>query len=92
MWLCPAISGAWKDGFTQDTHDIIPKELLGKIHRAVMRKLGAATILKRDKEQWGVVEMRRAVKRWREGRDSVAQAKLLENGIVAEFVRTAMVS
>lgn len=74
-----------------DTHDIIPQDLLGKIHQAVLRKLGELQqSYQGKKEQWGVAEMRQAVKRWRDGKTDATKAKLLDNTIVAEFVRTAL--
>lgn len=75
----------------QDTHDIIPKDLLGKIHKAVLRKLGEIQQSHgRKKEKWGVAEMRHAVERWRKGKNNATKAKLLDNLIFAEFVGTAL--
>lgn len=75
----------------QDTHDIIPKDLLGKIHRAVLRKLGELQqSYKRKKEDWGVIQMRQAAERWRDGNNNATKVTLLENSIFAEFVESAL--
>jgi hypothetical protein len=75
----------------QDTHDIIPKDLLGKIHKAVLRKLGEIQRSERGtKEEWGIAETRQAVERWRAGKNNATKMKLLDNVIFAEFVGTVL--
>ena len=76
---------------TLDTHDIIPKDLLGKIHTAVLRRLDElhrSYLLK--KRQWGVAQTKLAVETWRNAKNDAAKAALRDNPMVAEFLATAV--
>ncbi|HVG29353.1 MAG TPA: hypothetical protein VM864_06500 [Pyrinomonadaceae bacterium] len=73
-----------------DTHDIVPKGLLCKVNRAVLRRLGvvkgaAAGV----KERWGLEHMRRAVEEWAEDADGATKRTLLGNPFFSEFIETA---
>ncbi|MDX6614281.1 MAG: Cupin-like domain [Blastocatellia bacterium] len=75
----------------QDTHDIVPKDLLGKIHKAVLRKLRELRQnQQRMKAQWGFIETRQAVERWKNSKDHGSKAKLIKNPMFAEFVETVL--
>lgn len=76
---------------THDTHDIVPNNLLCKIHKAVLRKLvEIQQSHKQEKERWGVSEMKQAVEIWRKIGKNASNAKLSENSIFNEFVTAAL--
>ena len=73
-----------------DTHDIVPKSLLGNINKAVLRRIkelrrASDTV----KEQWGLSHMREVVERWQSGKAVAIKGMLLRNPIFNEFVETA---
>lgn len=70
-----------------DTHDIVPNNLLGKIHRAVLRKLAEVRFFPPStREQWGVAEMKLAVSNWRRSGKNARKTQLLNNALFAEFI------
>lgn len=75
----------------QDTHDIVPKGLLAKIHKSVLRKVTEVERAhKSTKAQWGLRETKAAVERWNRSKDTPTKARLLDSPIFAEFVGTAL--
>ena len=75
----------------QDTHDIIPNNLLGKIHQAVLRKLVEIRHSRPAmREQWGVAEMKRAVESWRRSGNDAGKRKSLDNALFAEFITASL--
>jgi hypothetical protein len=73
-----------------DTHDIVPKDLLGKINQAVIRRLHklqrASNMVQ---EQWGLSQMRDVVEKWSLSNVNGFNGMLLRNPLVAEFVAAA---
>jgi hypothetical protein len=73
-----------------DTHDIVPKGLLGKVNRAVLRRLREMRWADgRVKERWGVEHMRRAVGEWAGSADAATKKTLLCNPLFSEFFEAA---
>jgi hypothetical protein len=73
----------------QDTHDIVPNDLLRKIHRAVLRKLSEIQSHRSKQTEWGLLQMKHAMKRWQDGKNDATKDTLLANPFFAELVEIA---
>lgn len=72
-----------------DTLDIVPKDLLAEVNRAVLRRIaevGRGT--KEMKERWGLSQMKEAVANWHAGTSSV-KGMLIRHPFFAEFFEYA---
>lgn len=73
-----------------DTHDIVPKDLLRMINKAVLRRLGEIRQASNAvKGQWGLSQMRKVVEQWYAGKSSAIKGMLLRHPLFAEFVAAA---
>ncbi|MBV9928875.1 MAG: hypothetical protein JOZ96_27930 [Acidobacteria bacterium] len=72
-----------------DTLDIVPKELLAKVNRAVLRRIGEVRRgAKAAKEHWGLAQMKEAVANWHAG-NSPVKGSLIRHPLFAEFFEAA---
>ena len=73
-----------------DTHDIVPKDLLGKINRAVIRRIEEVGRASRAvKEQWGLSQTKEVVANWQAERANSVRGMLLRHPLFTEFFETA---
>lgn len=74
-----------------DTHDIVPQGLLGKIHKAVLRKVNQLRQAEKTiKARWGLTETKEAVKRWSNNKNLTTRNRLLNDPIFAGFVEAVL--
>jgi hypothetical protein len=73
-----------------DTHDVVPKDLLGKINRAVIRRIEEVSRASRTvKDQWGLSQMKEAVGNWRADKAGSVRRMLFRHPLFTEFFETA---
>ena len=72
-----------------NTHDIAPKDLLAKVNRAVLRRIGEVRRASRAvKDRWGLPQMKEAVANWHADTRSVKRM-LSRHPLFAEFFEAA---
>ena len=73
-----------------DSHDVVPKKLLGKINEAVIRRISA---LRRKttsaQEHWGIGYMKKSVALWEKFEGTETQKLLMQNPLFLQFYRAA---
>lgn len=73
-----------------DTQNIVPKDLLVKINRAVIRRIKEAGRASRAvKEQWGLSQMKEVVANWRVDKADTVRGMLPRHPMFTEFFETA---
>lgn len=73
-----------------DTQNIVPKDLLVKINRAVIRKVREVGRAPRAvKEQWGLSQMKEVVGNWRADKGHPVRGMLPRHPLFVEFFETA---
>jgi hypothetical protein len=72
-----------------DTLDIVPKELLAKVNRAVVRRIGEVKRApKALRDRWGLSQMKEAVANWRADTTRVKRM-LIRHPLFTEFFKSA---
>lgn len=73
-----------------ETHDIVPKDLLSKVNRAVLRRLKEAGQASRAvRNQWGLGQMKEAVERWHKEKAKPMRGMLLRHPLFVGFFDAA---
>lgn len=72
-----------------DSHDVVPKKLLGKINEAVIRRISALLRKTSAQEHWGLGYLKKSIALWDKFEGAETQELLMQNPLFQQFYRAA---